>query len=136
MNQGISKHVAASWVADTLPIMLGKYLKLARELDIIIIISAGNVPNPEISDFNSRDELMSQCRNQLFQPERSGQPLCGEYRQDPLRPRLQRAVYGRRERGAEERFHRSFHLLLSQFAFLRRWRQCQHHPVLCGKDNR
>ncbi|MDD3140863.1 MAG: S8 family peptidase [Lachnospiraceae bacterium] len=43
--------------------------QLARELDIIIIISAGNVPNPEISDFNSRDELMSQCRNQLFQPE-------------------------------------------------------------------
>ena len=35
MNQGISKHVAASWVADTLPIpiMLGKYLRLARELD-------------------------------------------------------------------------------------------------------
>ena len=35
MNQRISRHVAASWVADTLPIpiMLGKYLKLARELD-------------------------------------------------------------------------------------------------------
>lgn len=33
MNQITSKHVTASWVADTSPIMLGKYLRLARELD-------------------------------------------------------------------------------------------------------
>lgn len=35
MNQGISKHVAERWVSDILPIpvMLGKYLRLARELD-------------------------------------------------------------------------------------------------------
>ena len=35
MNQGISRHVAASWMAEALPIpiMLGKYLRLARELD-------------------------------------------------------------------------------------------------------
>ena len=35
MNQRASRHVAASWVAEALPIpiMLGKYLRLARELD-------------------------------------------------------------------------------------------------------
>ena len=35
MNQRTSRHVAASWVAEELPIpiMLGKYLRLARELD-------------------------------------------------------------------------------------------------------
>lgn len=43
--------------------------QLARELDIVIVISAGNVPDPELNDFASREELMNQCRNQLFQPE-------------------------------------------------------------------
>lgn len=43
--------------------------QLARELDIVIIISAGNVSNPELKDFTSRDELMKQSRNQLFMPE-------------------------------------------------------------------
>lgn len=42
---------------------------LARELDIIIVISAGNVSEPELNDFSSRDELMEQCRNQLFMQE-------------------------------------------------------------------
>lgn len=43
--------------------------QLSRELDIVIVISAGNVSEPELKDFTSRDELMEQCRDQLFQPE-------------------------------------------------------------------
>ena len=43
--------------------------QLSRNLDIVIIVSAGNVPNPAINDFDSRDALMENCRNQLFQPE-------------------------------------------------------------------
>jgi len=43
--------------------------QLSRNLDIVIIVSAGNVPNPVINDFDSRDALMENCRNQLFQPE-------------------------------------------------------------------
>ncbi|MCR5143640.1 MAG: S8 family peptidase [Ruminococcus sp.] len=42
---------------------------LARELDIVIVVSAGNVINPIINDFSSRDELMQKARNQLFDPE-------------------------------------------------------------------
>ncbi len=43
--------------------------QLSRELDIVVIISAGNVLNPMLGDFSSRDELMERCRNQLFMPE-------------------------------------------------------------------
>jgi hypothetical protein len=39
---------------------------LSRELDVIIVVSAGNVSYPEIHDFTSREELMEKCRNQLF----------------------------------------------------------------------
>ena len=42
---------------------------LSRELDIVIIVSAGNVPNPMINEFTSREELMEKSRNQLFAPE-------------------------------------------------------------------
>ena len=42
---------------------------LSRELDIVIIVSAGNVSNPLINDFSSRDELMQKSRDQLFDPE-------------------------------------------------------------------
>ena len=42
---------------------------ISRELDIVIVVSAGNVPNPLINDFSSRDELMQNSRNQLFAPE-------------------------------------------------------------------
>lgn len=43
--------------------------QLSKDLDIVIVISAGNVPEPVINDFSSRDELMEKCRNQLFQSE-------------------------------------------------------------------
>lgn len=43
--------------------------QLSRELDIVIVISAGNVSEPVLNDFTSREELMEQCRDQLFQPE-------------------------------------------------------------------
>mgnify|MGYP002408926782 FL=1 len=43
--------------------------QLARELDVVIIISAGNVSAPELKEFSSREELMNQSRNQLFMPE-------------------------------------------------------------------
>lgn len=39
---------------------------LARELDVIVVISAGNVSEPVLNDFTSRDELMEHCRDQLF----------------------------------------------------------------------
>ena len=42
---------------------------LSRELDIVIIVSAGNVSTPEIDEFASRDELMNKVRDQLFDPE-------------------------------------------------------------------
>lgn len=42
---------------------------LSRELDIVIIVSAGNVSNPLINDFSSRDELMQKTRDQLFASE-------------------------------------------------------------------
>lgn len=43
--------------------------QLSRHLDIVIIISAGNVSDPRIDEFDSRDALIEGCRNQLFQPE-------------------------------------------------------------------
>lgn len=43
--------------------------QLSKQLDIVIVISAGNVSNPQINDFLSRDELMEKCRDQLFYPE-------------------------------------------------------------------
>lgn len=43
--------------------------QLSRNLDIVIVVSAGNVSNPYINEFVSRDEFMEKCRNQLFQPE-------------------------------------------------------------------
>lgn len=42
---------------------------LSRELDIVIVLSAGNVNNPEIKECTSRDEFHNSCRNQLFEPE-------------------------------------------------------------------
>lgn len=42
---------------------------LSRELDIVIVVSAGNVSTPEINDFATRDELMQKSRDQLFNPE-------------------------------------------------------------------
>ena len=43
--------------------------QLSRELDIVIVISAGNVSQPVLREFGSRDELMKQARDQLFYPE-------------------------------------------------------------------
>lgn len=43
--------------------------QLARELDIVIVISAGNVSHPQIHDFTCREELLDKCRNQLFEYE-------------------------------------------------------------------
>lgn len=43
--------------------------QLSKQLDIVIVISAGNVSNPQIDDFSTRDELMEKCRDQLFHPE-------------------------------------------------------------------
>ena len=43
--------------------------QLSKQLDIVIVISAGNVSNPQINDFSTRDELMEKCRDQLFYPE-------------------------------------------------------------------
>lgn len=42
---------------------------LARELDIVIVVSAGNVSFPQIPTFTSRDEFMEKARNQLFDTE-------------------------------------------------------------------
>ena len=43
--------------------------QLSKQLDVLVVISAGNVSNPQINDFSSRTELMEKCRNQLFYPE-------------------------------------------------------------------
>ena len=40
-----------------------------NDLDIVIIVSAGNVADPNIVEFSSRDELLEKCRDQLFYPE-------------------------------------------------------------------
>lgn len=42
---------------------------LSRELDIVIVVSAGNVSDPLINEFASRDEIMKKSRDQLFDPE-------------------------------------------------------------------
>lgn len=42
---------------------------LSRDLDIVIVVSAGNVSQPVINDFVSRDDLMRKARDQLFDPE-------------------------------------------------------------------
>lgn len=39
--------------------------QLSRELDIVIVVSAGNVSKPEIHNFTSREELMKKCRDQF-----------------------------------------------------------------------
>jgi hypothetical protein len=39
---------------------------LSRELDIIIVVSAGNVHHPEIPNGNSREEIQESARNQLL----------------------------------------------------------------------
>lgn len=43
--------------------------QLSRNLDIVIVVSAGNVGNPYINDAASRDEFIEGSRNQLFHPE-------------------------------------------------------------------
>lgn len=43
--------------------------ELSRELDIVIIVSAGNVSDPVINEFSSREDLLDKVRNQLFSPE-------------------------------------------------------------------
>lgn len=43
--------------------------QLSRNLDVVIIVSAGNVSNPQIKDADSRDLFMENCRNQLFHAE-------------------------------------------------------------------
>ena len=40
--------------------------ELVRELDIVIVVSAGNVSNIDVPDFNNRIELMEKSRNQLL----------------------------------------------------------------------
>lgn len=42
---------------------------LSRELDIVIIVSAGNVSCPVINEFSSREDLLKKVRNQLFSSE-------------------------------------------------------------------
>jgi len=42
---------------------------LVSELDIVIVISAGNVSNPQIPKGNSREELLESARDQLLDPE-------------------------------------------------------------------
>jgi len=42
---------------------------ISRELDVVIVVSAGNVSNPLINEFTSRDDLMKKSRDQLFNPE-------------------------------------------------------------------
>ena len=43
--------------------------ELSRELDIVIVVSAGNVSNPNIPQFTNREELVSKIRDQLLTPE-------------------------------------------------------------------
>lgn len=42
---------------------------LSKQLDIVIIVSAGNVSSPQINDFETREELLEKCRDQLFDKE-------------------------------------------------------------------
>lgn len=43
--------------------------QLARNLNIVIVVSAGNVPEPYLNEFTSREKLLEKCRDQLFQSE-------------------------------------------------------------------
>lgn len=43
--------------------------QLARERDIVIVISSGNVSEPAIPSFNSREDFQEKCRDQLFSSE-------------------------------------------------------------------
>ena len=40
--------------------------EIARELDVVIVISSGNVAYPEIPTFMDREDLMAKCRDQLL----------------------------------------------------------------------
>lgn len=40
--------------------------ELSRELDIVIVVSAGNVSSPTIPVFTDREDLMAKCRDQLL----------------------------------------------------------------------
>jgi len=40
--------------------------QVSRELDVIIVVSAGNVVYPNIPDFTSREDFIEKCRDQLF----------------------------------------------------------------------
>lgn len=40
--------------------------ELARELDIVVVVSAGNVSDLDVPDFNNRIDLMEKSRNQLL----------------------------------------------------------------------
>ncbi len=40
--------------------------QISLNLDVVIIVSAGNVPEPDLQRFTSRDELLEKCRDQLF----------------------------------------------------------------------
>jgi hypothetical protein len=42
---------------------------LARELDIVIVLSVGNVSTPDVPAFTGRDDLMESTRNQLLSEE-------------------------------------------------------------------
>jgi hypothetical protein len=42
---------------------------LARELDVVIVLSAGNVSSPDIPVFTGREDLMENTRNQLLSEE-------------------------------------------------------------------
>lgn len=43
--------------------------QISRKLDVVIVVSSGNVSCPELAQFNSREELLKKCRDQLFNPE-------------------------------------------------------------------
>ena len=44
---------------------------ISRKLDIVIVVSAGNVCNPLIEPFTDREDLMRKSRDHLFEPEHS-----------------------------------------------------------------
>jgi subtilisin family serine protease len=43
--------------------------ELSRELDIVIIVSSGNVSNPNVPNFSNREDLMNKTRDQLLSDE-------------------------------------------------------------------
>jgi hypothetical protein len=66
LSVGDVDHVYSGGRQFTLAAVLDQ---LSRDRDVVIIVSAGNVWDPAISVFDSRDALMENCRDQLFQPE-------------------------------------------------------------------